>query len=168
MSTFYRFPGPYVFGADTRFRSAELDRVTDWVGTHVPPGTAVVTDRFTGQSLTAYTGVNVPKPDQNPVYALYREGGTPSPVVRKALRDGNFRYWVLDRRVALQIPRQRFWPGYRGPASVNALALAGLDRSPVMKAVFRDGDYVVYELRLPPEPVVYATKAPAPTSSQGS
>ena len=148
VNMFYRFPGPAMFGVDNRFRSAELTRLVQWSREHIPARSHVVTDRFTGQELTAYTTLYVPRPDQNPVYALYREGNRPSPVVAHTLRAGHFRYFVLDKRIMTQIPLQRFWPGYRGPISVDPAALSRLGHSKVATVVYHSPHYVIYRLRL--------------------
>ncbi len=140
----YRFPGPSTFGADTRFSTPELTQLSDWAAKHLPAGANVVTDRFTGEQLTAYTTLNVPKPNQNPVFALYREG-LPSPVVVRALRDGDFRYFILDKRIENQLPQQRPWPGY-APGRVNTAALQRLNGSTFAKAIYRSQNYIVYSI----------------------
>jgi hypothetical protein len=140
----YRFPGPATFGVDTRFETPELKALAGWAAAHLPAGGHVVTDRFTGEELTAYTSLDVPRPDQNPVFALYREG-LPSPVVDKALRAGNFRYFILDKRVENQLPQQRPWPGYQ-PGLVNTAALQRLNRSTFAQLIYRSQNYLVYRI----------------------
>ena len=148
VNLYYRFPGPATFGVDTRFTTPQLTQLTTWSRAHLPAGSHVVTDRFTGQELTAYTTLFVPKPDENPVYALYREGFRPSPIVVRTLEAGNFHYFILDKRIATQVAQQRLWPGYHGPPSVNAGNLARLAHSTVATAIFQNAFYVIYQLRV--------------------
>jgi hypothetical protein len=148
VNLYYRFPGPATFGVDTRFTTPELTQLTKWSRTHLPAGSHIVTDRFTGQELTAYTTFDVPKPHENPVYALYREGFQPSPIVVRTLKAGNFRYFILDKRIATQVPQQRLWPGYQGLQSVNAVNLARLAHSTVATGIYQNAYYVVYLLRV--------------------
>jgi hypothetical protein len=148
VNLFYRFPGPATFGVDTRFTTPELTQLTDWARRHLPAGSHVVTDRFTGQELTAYTTFNVPKPNENPVYRLYREGFRPSPLLVRTLRAGNFRYFILDKRIATQVAQQRLWPGYQGRQSVNAGNLVRLTHSAVSTGIYQNRYYVIYLLKV--------------------
>ena len=49
-NAYYRFPGPYVFGADARSLTPELLSLMAWLNNHAAPGETVISDRSTMKS----------------------------------------------------------------------------------------------------------------------
>jgi hypothetical protein len=147
-NVYYRFPGPETFGTDTRSRTAELDGVATWMDTHLPERSKVFSDRFTSEALIAYTRLTVPDPSDYLVYRIYREGGNPTPRLRAYLEDQGFSYFVLDRRIGKDEPKQRLFQGYVGEASVSKAALASMGRTPFLRVVHRTPRYLVLRIRL--------------------
>jgi hypothetical protein len=146
-NVYYRFPGPAVFGSDTRSRTPELDDLAAWLHSHVRGGQKVVTDRFTGEAVIGYTTLRVPAPDDYLVYRLYLEGGKPDPRLLSYLRQNDFRYFVLDRRIGHVQPVQKLFPGYVGPVSVSADALDAAGTTPFLRSIHRTKTYDVLEIR---------------------
>jgi len=146
-NVYYRFPGPAVFGSDTRSRTPELDDLATWLRSHVPTGAKVVTDRFTGEAVIGYTRLVVPAPDDYLVYRLYLEGGKPDPRLRAYVRTHDFKYFVLDRRIGHEQPIQKLFPGYVGPVSVSPDALRAVGTTPFLRSIHRTTTYDVLEIR---------------------
>jgi hypothetical protein len=143
---YYRFPGPTTFATDTRSRSDELDALASWARANLPAGSKVVTDRFTGEAVIGYTQLRVPEPSDYLVYRLYREGGMPTPRLRDYLRQHRFRYFILDRRIGVEEPVQKLFPGYIGSRSVSRFALASVGRTPFLRVVHRTATYDVLRI----------------------
>ena len=147
-NVYYRFPGPLTFGSDTRSRGDELDALASWLDEHVPAGTRVVTDRFTGEAVIAATRLRTPAPEDYLVYRLYLEGGEMTPRVREYLRAKRFQYFVLDRRIGFEQPVQRLFPGYLGPRSVSSARLGAAPRSDSFTVVHRTATYLVLRIEV--------------------
>jgi hypothetical protein len=143
----YRFPGPYLFGSDSRSATAEQKAAVEWLASHVEAGAGVATDRFTAEAITAYTRLRVPDPTQSGVFGIYLRPELPAPAVRQALRAGAFEYFILDTRIEDELPAQAFFAGYNGPQSVNSQALRDLSRSTFISApVYRSAHYAIYRI----------------------
>lgn len=140
---YYRFPGPYVFGTDTRSRTPETYQLAQWLNSHIPAGTKVVTDRFTGEVIYADTRLQIPAPSDSEVYKLYYEGNRATYGLRKYLRLNHFEYWVLDLRIAYYNPVQKLFESYRGPASVDGPLLVQAGHSRLLRVVHRTQHYEV-------------------------
>jgi len=145
-SVFYRFPGPYVFGTDTRSTTPEVHHLTEWMNRNLVPGSLVVTDRFTGEFVEAYTELNVPSVKQYPAYAIYREGDHPSPALRAALKSDGFRYFVLDTRIGGGPPFSALFEGYEGSSSVDPAALSAMQSTPFARLIHQTQNYKVFAL----------------------
>lgn len=141
----YRFPGPYLFGSDTRSDSNYLNSVIGWLQANGTAGAGVVCDRATGEYVAAYTKLNVPKPSQFQVYRLYSQGDAPTPALRTALQRGHFEYFVLNTQIETETPAAPFFEGY-SPKQVNASVLAQMGSTAFAAVVYRTGPYIVYQL----------------------
>lgn len=145
-SEHYRFPGPPVFGIDNRVPTAASDELIDWVNRNTRPGTRVVTDRWSKGLMAAYTHLDVPAFKDGGVFTLYREGGNLSPPLVRALKRSNFSLFILDKRILTQFPRQKLYPSYVGPESVNAPNLVRMTEFGKFRLLFENDIYVVYQL----------------------
>jgi len=144
-SIYYRFPGPFIFGTDSRSATPELGALSSWVASHHVAG-GVVTDRFTGEQLTARTSLDVPSPTQGAVYALYSEGAGASPQLRALLRRYGFHYFVVDERLGYLIPAQHPYSSYTGPGGINASAILAMRSGPFSHLVYSSQNYLVFEM----------------------
>lgn len=142
-SVLYRFPGPYAFGTDTRSHTAETFSVAAWVNDHTARGTRVVTDRDTGEIVTGYTHDDVPAPGDWLVYRLYQQGDAAAPRLRAYLESHRFRYWIVDLRIASQMPQQKLFEGYVGPQSVDPGALLSAGQDSFLHVVYSTEHYRV-------------------------
>jgi hypothetical protein len=95
----YRFPGPFLWGSDTRSYTPEAKTVGEMLGAQPGP-VRVVTDRYTGLSLAGYGGVDVAQPSTGfPVWQLFEETGAPSPRLVQELVTSDYTYLVVDVRM---------------------------------------------------------------------
>ncbi len=145
-SVFYRFPGPYVFGTDTRSTTPELYHLAGWMNRNLPPGSLVVTDRFTAEVVEAYTDLNIPSAQQYLAYAIYLEGDHLSPRFRAVLKSDGFRYFVLDTRIGGGPPFSALFEGYEGSSSVNPGALSAMRSTPFTRLIHQTPNYKVFAL----------------------
>jgi hypothetical protein len=145
----YRFPGPYQFGTDTRSQTPELRELAAWAAADLPVGAKIVTDRFTGEVMTADTRLSIPSPSESRAYGLYREGDGASPSLRDFLAVNGFSYWILDTRIETQQPVQKFFQGYAGPVSINVAALraVGVAQSTFLVPVHVTAHYLVLAIQ---------------------
>jgi len=144
---YYRFPGPYLFGSDTRGNTAQTREVADWMRTNIPAGSHVVTDRYTGEVVTGFTRDYVPAPDQSEAYGIYDSGAHPSASLRDFLRSNHFAYFVLDTHIYDQLPVGGFFASYAGyTESINSTALKQIVSGSFAQLIYSDGPYRVYQI----------------------
>lgn len=146
-NVFYRFPGPYLFGSDSRSRTTEGVDLAHWLNDRLPANTGVISDRFTNELLTGDSRLRVVSPTQGAVYGIYHDGPKPNDKVRRAVRDGKFDYFVLDKRILTTKPEQSFFQTYTSyDSSINIDALRRLGSTPFAVPVHSTSHYVVYQL----------------------
>jgi hypothetical protein len=152
----YRFPGPFVYGSDTRSFSPELRRLAAWLHDVAGPGQRVVADRVTSLALAAFGDERVASPsDGFRTWDLWFRTGAPRRHLLSQLRDSGYRYLVIDTRAAEQLPAAGPYLSppepysYRGDRS--PIARSALDRFasyPWASKVWVSDHYVVYHLEL--------------------
>jgi hypothetical protein len=107
MNPSYRFPGPPVFGSDTRAATPEVLAAAAWLRETQGRETRLVADRYSGLILGSY-GEQEPTTGSEtfPTYDLYlAQPGRPiSPALLHQLRSWRFEFLVVDRRMAEQVP----------------------------------------------------------------
>ncbi|GIF10060.1 hypothetical protein [Actinoplanes teichomyceticus] len=107
MNPSYRFPGPPVYGSDTRAATPELLTAAHWLRDTQGRGIRLVADRYSGLVLGSY-GEQQPNTGSAsfPAYDLYRaRPGRPIPPgLLGQLRAWRFQFLVVDRRMAEQVP----------------------------------------------------------------
>jgi hypothetical protein len=112
MNPSYRFPGPPVFGADTRAATPELLAASDWLRETHGRGARLVADRYSGLIFGSY-GEQEPTTGSEsfPTYQLYlaRPGRPMPPALLEQLRAWRFEYLVVDRRMAEQVPEIKIY-----------------------------------------------------------
>jgi len=157
----YRLPGPYLFGSDARSDTPELDAMTQWFLHRFGPGNSVVTDRYTGLLIASYGLQDTAQPSAGfPVWDLYIDTpGQPigPPSLIAALTSADFRYLIVDKRMADDAPQLGVYFEGSEPAG-----LVLPDGQPVFKGrlgkfntvrwmskVFESDNYAVYRMNLP-------------------
>lgn len=96
----YRFPGPFLWGSDTRSASAEARQVGRALG-HAAGQVRVVTDGYTALQIAAYGRLQVAAPSAGfPAWDLVQTDKDPDRTLAKNLTDSHFDYLVVDIRMA--------------------------------------------------------------------
>ncbi|WP_430783592.1 hypothetical protein [Actinoplanes sp. G11-F43] len=112
MNPSYRFPGPPVFGSDTRASTPEVLAAAEWLRRTHGRGARLVADRYSGLIFGSY-GEQEPTTGSEsfPAYDLYiaKPGSPPPEGLIRQLRDWRFEYLVVDRRMSEQVPEIKIY-----------------------------------------------------------
>lgn len=101
----YRFPGPYVYGSDTRSLTGELLAMTRWFRATQGPNQRVVSDRFSGLALASFGNDWTAAPSYGfPVWQLYVWTRRPTDSLLGELRSSHYSYVIVDKRMARYLP----------------------------------------------------------------
>jgi hypothetical protein len=147
----YRFPGPYVFGSDTRSITPELVGTADWFGQHIGTNQLIVTDRYTGLAFVREADAWTAAPSAGfPTYDLYFHDGRPPGSLVQELSSSHYAYLVIDRRMATELPAigvffepdEPFAYTSRDPITVGALAQ--YENYPWTTLLYQSDDYAIY------------------------
>jgi hypothetical protein len=142
----YRFPGPYVFGSDTRSVTPETVAAAQWLARSVGGRQMIVADRYAGLVFVRDAGASPATPSPGfPAYDLYFSVGRPSAALAAELATSHYAYMVIDDRMATQLPAQG---EYTAPGEPNHPPAPGalnqyLD-DPWTTLVYRSDHYSIY------------------------
>jgi hypothetical protein len=107
MNPSYRFPGPPVYGSDTRAASPEMLAAAAWLNRTQGRHLRIVADRYSGLIFGSY-GEEDPVTGSGafPTYDLYLSppGRPVSRALLGQLQSWRFGYLIVDRRMALEVP----------------------------------------------------------------
>ncbi|MGW1564498.1 hypothetical protein ACWCQ1_49945 [Streptomyces sp. NPDC002144] len=105
LDTDYRFPGPFVFGSDTRSVTAELVGTSAWFRSHIGTRNHVVSDRYTGLILVRDADALPAAPGKGfQTYDLYFDSAPPSDYLVHELSSSDYTYLIIDKRMATELP----------------------------------------------------------------
>ncbi|MET7290188.1 hypothetical protein [Streptomyces sp. NPDC005573] len=151
LDTDYRFPGPFVFGSDTRSVTAELVGTSHWFRDTIGRRERVVTDRYTGLILVRDADSLPAAPSKGfQTYDLYFDSTPPSAYLVHELSSSHYTYFVVDKRMATQLPAigvffepdEPFAHGSSNP--ISARNLVRYDHLPWTTKVYDSDSYAVY------------------------
>ena len=151
LDTDYRFPGPFVFGSDTRSVTPELVGLAAWFDQNIGIKQHIVTDRYTGLILVRDADAEPASPAISfPTYDLYFNDGPPGSYLVYELSSSGYAYLIIDKRMATELPEvgvffepdEPFAYGGRDPITVPKLDR--YDYLPWTTEVFDSNDYAVY------------------------
>jgi hypothetical protein len=101
-----RFPGPYVYGSDTRSLTNELLSSANWLRSNAGINNNVVAARDNGLAFGSTGAQNIARASRGfPVWELYFDKGLPSKTLLRDLRTSRYEYLVVDARMS------KFHPG---------------------------------------------------------
>jgi hypothetical protein len=101
----YRFPGPYVYGSDTRSLTPELLGMTTWFRTTQGAGQKVVADRDCTLALASFGDeLTAAASPAFPIWQLYFLPGAPDARLIGELSSSGYRYLIIDRRMSQSLP----------------------------------------------------------------
>jgi hypothetical protein len=142
-----RFPGPYVFGSDTRSVTSETLQLARWVRVHLGPNAHVVTDRFTAVALTAHADAFTPLPAHNlPIGNIWYSSRPPGPALMTAMGREGDDYLAVDIRDArYTAPNPPLF--YTGePNRVPLQNITRLANWPWLHLIYSSQHYRLYEI----------------------
>ena len=149
----YRFPGPYVYGSDTRSLTDELMYVTRWFQQTQPPQPGIISDRYTGLPLGGFAGANLAAASEGfPFWEMYFDPSGPPVGLLVAVGYSGYDYLVVDDRMARDVPLLGVYFGYAEPEALTRtkpVPVAALDRyhvQPWATEVLNTDHYSVYRL----------------------
>ena len=147
----YRFPGPFVFGSDTRSITPELVGTADWFRANIGANQLIVTDRYTGLAFVREADAWTAAPSVGfPTYELYFHDGRPPGALVEELSSSHYAYLIVDRRMATELPAigvffepdEPFAYGGRDPVTVANLAQYAT--YPWTTLLYQSDDYDIY------------------------
>lgn len=151
----YRFPGPYVYGSDTRSLTGELKAATAWLAATQGTGLKVVADRYTGLALGSFGDEWVVTPSAGfPVWELYSSDGHPSPELMAELAASGYTYLVVDKRMAEFKPLVGVYFNSAEPSGfhVSSEDLAAFDRVPWLIKLYDSGNIEIFRFNFSEAP----------------
>ena len=153
MNPSYRFPGPPVFGSDTRSATPEVLAASAWLRATQGRGLKVVADRYSGLIFGSY-GEQHPVTGSVtfPTYDLYlTQPGRPMPPgLFHQLRSWEFGYLIVDRRMAREVPEIRIYfetnepIQHDGRPAFTLGQLTKFDHTPWTIKIYDSGDIAIY------------------------
>lgn len=155
-NVFYRFPGPWVSGSDTRNVTDELRDATAWFR-RLDATERIIADNFNGTTFAAFAssriGCTIAAACSRglPLWDFYFEEGIPVHLIRR-LRSEDYGYLIVDHRMARSVSRvgwyfNRFEPeAFTRTDPVPEAALAKYDRVPWATKVYSSPNYEIYRL----------------------
>jgi hypothetical protein len=153
MNPSYRFPGPPVYGSDTRALTPEVVAAANWLRTTQGRGLRIVTDRYSGLIFGSF-GEQDPVTGSVtfPTYDIYltQPGRPVSPALIGQLSTWRFGYLVVDRRMAIEVPEIQIYFETNEPIPHNgrpAFTLGQLtkfDRAPWTVKIYSSGNIAIY------------------------
>ncbi|WP_127501701.1 hypothetical protein [Actinoplanes solisilvae] len=153
MNPSYRFPGPPVFGSDTRSSTPEVQAASDWLRSTQGRDLRIVADRYSGLIFGSYGGQRpVTGSHSFPTYDLYlaQPGRAVSPRLIEQLSSWNFGYLVVDRRMAREVPEIQIYFETNEPVPHSdkpAFTLGQLtkfDATPWTIKIYDSGNIAIY------------------------
>ena len=149
----YRFPGPYIYGSDTRSFTPELSATAEWLRATVGPNEPTIADRDTGIAIGTIGGEPVAGASPGfPIWDLYFSTGLPSKRLLRELRTSGYHYLVIESEMYRSLPLTKFYfstaePGYgtriQPPAKA---ALAKFSNLPWVTEVYSTEHLRIYRL----------------------
>lgn len=151
----YRFPGPYVYGSDTRSLTVELQSLSGWFATTYGAHVKLIADRFTGLALGAFGNETLAQPSPGfPVWDLYLDAHGPPVGLLEAVRNTGYSYLVVDKRMFTHLsPIGAYFtdsePGaFSRTSPPSAEVLQFYQHVPWATSVYNSTNYIVFRLDL--------------------
>lgn len=105
MDVSYRFPGPYVYGSDTRSLTTELLQTTQWFKQTQGTNRMVVADRYSALSFSAFGTDWIAQPSSGfPAWQLYFSSSAPSSFLLDELEQSHYQYMIVDTHMVQDLP----------------------------------------------------------------
>jgi len=151
VNTAYRFPGPFVYGSDTRSLTPELIAAANWARQTLGPGNRFVTDRDGGLAMGSFGDQNLATPSQGfPTWELYFKTGLPSQRLFGELSSSHYQYLLIDLEMSRSVPLVGVYfepdepQGGTRVSPPSAAALQKYDGLPWVTKVYASDNWEIY------------------------
>ncbi len=153
MNPSYRFPGPPLYGSDTRSATPEVLAAAAWLHDTQGRGLRIVADRYSGLIFGSY-GEQDPATGSVtfPTYDVYlaQPGRPVPPALIAQLSAWKFGYLIVDRRMAREVPEIQIYfetnepIPHLGRPAFSLGQLTKFDRTPWTIKIYDSGDIAIY------------------------
>ncbi|MBM2621909.1 hypothetical protein JIG36_41055 [Actinoplanes sp. LDG1-06] len=153
MNPSYRFPGPPVFGSDTRSAIPEVSAASDWLRATQGRDLRIVADRYSGLIFGSYGGQRPVTGSQSfRTYDLYlaQPDREIPPLLIQQLSSWNFGYLIVDRRMAREVPEIQIYfetnepVPHDGKPAFTLGQLTKFDGTPWTIKIYDSGNIAIY------------------------
>jgi hypothetical protein len=153
MNPSYRFPGPFVYGSDTRALTPEMQAAADWMRDTQGRGLRIVADRYSGLIFGSLGGqFPVTGSVTFPTYDVYltQPGRPVPPALIGQLSSWRFGYLIVDRRMAREVPEIQIYfennepIAHDGRPGFTLAQLTKFDRTPWTIKIYDSDDVAIY------------------------
>ncbi len=153
MNPSYRFPGPPVFGSDTRSSIPEVSAASDWLRATHGRDLRIVADRYSGLIFGSFGGQRpVTGSVSFPTYDLYvaQPGNDVNPQLIEQLSAWRFTYLIVDRRMAREVPEIQIYfetnepLPHDGKPAFTIGQLTKFDGTPWTIKIYDSGNIAIY------------------------
>ncbi|GIE93229.1 hypothetical protein [Paractinoplanes rishiriensis] len=153
MNPSYRFPGPPLYGSDTRSETPEVTAASEWLRRTQGRELRIVADRYSGLIFGSFGEQNpVTGSVTFPTYDLYisQPGRPVSPALITQLSSWRFGYLIVDRRMALEVPEIRIYfetnepIPHDGRPAFSLRQLTKFDTTPWTIKIYDSGHIAIY------------------------
>ncbi|MGK5678349.1 hypothetical protein [Actinoplanes sp. URMC 104] len=153
MNPSYRFPGPPVFGSDTRSSTPEVFAASAWLRATQGRDLRIVADRYSGLIFGSYGGQRpVTGSHTFPTYDLYlaQPGGPPPHRLIEQLSAWRFGYLIVDERMAREVPEIQIYfetnepIRHDGRPAFTLGQLTKFDSTPWTIKIYDSGNIAIY------------------------
>jgi hypothetical protein len=145
-----RFPGPYMFGSDTRSVTPETLRFAHWVQAHLGPGAHIVTDRFTALALTTHADAVTPLHGLSlPIASIWYGPRPPAPALMSTMQRQGDDYLAVDVRDARYAATATPLFVSGEPKRVPLQNITRLAQWPWLRLLYSSSHYRLYKIDYP-------------------
>jgi hypothetical protein len=153
MNPSYRFPGPPVYGSDTRSVTPEVVAAANWLRDTHGRDLRIVADRYSGLIFGSYGEENpVTGSVTFPTYDVYltQPDRPVPPALITQLSSWNFGFLIVDRRMALEVPEIQIYfetnepIPHNGAPAFSMAQLTKFDSTPWTIKIYDSGHIAIY------------------------
>jgi hypothetical protein len=151
----YRFPGPYLYGSDTRTQTAELQGAVDWFRSSQGTNRRMIADRYTGMIFGSRGRQETIAPSRSfPAWDLYFNVAAPRPRLLRQIATSKDTYLVIDERMSRELPFIGIYFNGNEPKAMERVrpvpraALEKFERLPYTRNIYSSDTLRIYRFRL--------------------
>ncbi len=155
MNEVYRFPGPYIYGSDTRSATSDIFSAAEWFGDTQGPNQTLIGDRTTQVAFASEARATLGVPSAaNPIWDYTIGEAVPSDDVLHSTVANELRYVVIDKRQITAIPLIGFYLDQNEPLAlereepVGEASIAKFDQLDYALRIYSSDNIVIYRFDL--------------------